>query len=104
WPALRSGMPEAEDPVSVLVIALDDLGTIRETLGHATADGLLAQVADRLRTGLPEVELLARIGGAGELALVPAGDAMVAVGSIFGLLVAPFDVEGLLLEIHATVG
>src|SRR4051794_9142359 len=102
--ALRSRIADAEDPVSVLVIALDDLGTIRETLGHATADRLLGQVAERLRAGLQERDVLARMGGEGELALVPAGDPVIAVGSIFALLVAPFDVQGLLLEIHATVG
>ena len=102
--ALRTRIAEGEDPVTVLVIALDDLGTIRETLGHATADRLLTQVGARLREALPAGDVLARVGGDGELALVPEGDAVTAVGNIFGALVAPFDVEGLLLEIHATIG
>src|SRR3954470_2101683 len=71
--ALRSRIARGEDPVTVLVIALDDLGTIRETLGHATADLLLTQVAGRLRDVLPERDVLARVGGDGELALVPEG-------------------------------
>src|SRR3954463_15943786 len=101
--ALRSRIAEAEPPASLVLVALDELAAIRETVGHATADRLLAQVAARLRAGLAAGDVLARTGGA-KLALLPAGDPAAAVETVFDELLAPFEVDALSLEVHATVG
>src|SRR4051794_388507 len=102
--ALRARIAEADGPISLLVIAPDDLGAIRQTLGRATADRLLTHVATRLRGSLADGDVLARLGADDALALLPKGDGEAAVDRVFAALVSPFDVDGLSLEVHATIG
>ena len=48
--------------VAVLVIQLQRLGWVYDTLGHDTGDALMVQVAARLHQGLREQDTLARLG------------------------------------------
>ncbi|CDF95109.1 MULTISPECIES: EAL domain-containing protein [unclassified Pseudomonas] len=48
---------------SLLNIDLDNFATINESLGHKSGDQLLTQVAQRLRSLLPENDSIARIAG-----------------------------------------
>jgi diguanylate cyclase (GGDEF)-like protein/PAS domain S-box-containing protein len=48
---------------ALLFINLDNFKTINESLGHSAGDRMLIEVAARLRTLLPGVDAIARIGG-----------------------------------------
>jgi diguanylate cyclase (GGDEF)-like protein/PAS domain S-box-containing protein len=49
--------------VAVMYLDLDDFKWINDTLGHASGDALLIQVARRLRSSVRESDTLARLGG-----------------------------------------
>ena len=51
------------DPVTVMFLDLDDFKGINDTLGHAAGDGLLIDVAARIRSHLREQDHAARMGG-----------------------------------------
>ena len=52
----------SRDVVGVLVVQLQRLGWVYDTLGHDAGDDLMAQVAQRLQSGLREQDILARLG------------------------------------------
>jgi len=47
----------------LLLIDLDHFKTVNDSLGHDIGDGLLLEIADRLRQALPDEHRLARLGG-----------------------------------------
>jgi diguanylate cyclase (GGDEF)-like protein len=51
------------DRVTLALLDLDDFKDINDTHGHGTGDGVLQEIADRLRAALPEDALVARLGG-----------------------------------------
>jgi two-component system cell cycle response regulator len=59
-------------PLSVLVADVDDFKEINDTLGHATGDGVLKSVADRLRHEVRAADCVGRLGG-DEFVVVLAG-------------------------------
>jgi diguanylate cyclase (GGDEF)-like protein len=95
-------------PLSLLLVDLDDFKAVNDTLGHAYGDRLLGEVAARMRGALGEDDVLARLGG-DEFAVLPAGpcDAergrAMAVGLV-SMLEEPFEVDGILLDVRASVG
>jgi diguanylate cyclase (GGDEF)-like protein/PAS domain S-box-containing protein len=56
--AKRSGRP-----LSVIFIDLDRFKPINDTLGHTAGDSVLLQVADRLRAGIRDGDMVGRFGG-----------------------------------------
>jgi diguanylate cyclase (GGDEF)-like protein len=93
---------------AVLITNLDNFKEINDTLGHHVGDKLMAAVAKRLAEPLREVDTVARLGG-DEFAILlarvdgPRG-AKEAAERLLANLRRPHLVDGLLLEVSATVG
>ncbi|WP_433305612.1 putative bifunctional diguanylate cyclase/phosphodiesterase [Actinoplanes sp. CA-030573] len=90
----------AAGPVSLLLVDLDHFKTVNDTMGHATGDALLVEVAGRLRSAVRETDLVARLGGDEFAVLVTGGDADGTAERIVAELGRPFP----LLHNDATVG
>ena len=58
-------------PYAVLIVDLDRFKAVNDRFGHAAGDAVLVEVAARLRSGLREQDLLARIGGEEFLIALP---------------------------------
>lgn len=52
----------SREVIGMLVVQLQRLGWVYDTLGHDAGDDLMKQVADRLQDGLREQDILARLG------------------------------------------
>ena len=94
--------------VTLMIVDLDDFKAVNDTLGHAYGDRLLERVGVRLRATLSEHDLIARLGG-DEFAVLPAGPVGASAGRAIAerlvtALEEPFDVDGVLLEVRASVG
>jgi diguanylate cyclase (GGDEF)-like protein len=97
------------DPqLAVMLIDLDRFKEINDTLGHATGDLLLQEVAGRLRRSVADRVTVARLGGDEFALLDPAqtgSDGAVALArSLREELHRPFAYQDLELEVSATIG
>ena len=105
--ALRVAERE-EQTVAVLLMDLDRFKEINDTLGHHHGDIVLQETARRLQATLRETDTIARLGG-DEFAMVlphvpdPAGVLHV-VEKIGAALGVPFIVQGLTLDVRASIG
>jgi diguanylate cyclase (GGDEF)-like protein len=93
---------------AILLIDLDRFKEINDTLGHQSGDRVLEEVAQRLRFALRESDTVARLGG-DEFALLArsAGEPQAATAvaeRLHDALSRPFTIEGLLLEVEASIG
>lgn len=50
-------------PVAVVHVDLDDFKTINDSLGHISGDGVIREIAQRLRTAVRPGDTIARVGG-----------------------------------------
>ena len=98
---------------ALLLIDLDRFKEINDTFGHHCGDLLLTQVGPRLTAALREVDTVARLGGDEFAVLLPdITDVSAAIGvadKLRAALESPFhiegfDVEGLDLDVEASVG
>ncbi len=94
--------------VALLLMDLDRFKEVNDTFGHHFGDGLLKQVAFRLRNQLNEHDTVARLGG-DEFAVVltapPDANAVAATARrILNTLQQPFVVEGQVLEVGGSIG
>ncbi len=95
-------------PLAVLILDLDRFKEINDTLGHNNGDRVIKQVATRLRGAVLESDTIARLGGDEFAILLPgiadAKDATRVARKIQAALQAPFMLEGLKLDVQASVG
>jgi diguanylate cyclase (GGDEF)-like protein/PAS domain S-box-containing protein len=99
---------EQEARLTILFLDLDGFKEVNDSLGHATGDMLLMQVAERLRSCVRPVDTVARLGG-DEFAILLADKSAERDGSIVAERVIeslrpPFRVAGRELYIGASIG
>ena len=97
-----------EAAVAVLLIDLDHFKEVNDTLGHHHGDLLLNEIGPRLAETLRESDTIARLGG-DEFAVVLPSVADPAAGvavarKMLHALERPFDVQGLKLQVGASIG
>ncbi len=101
--AKRSG-----DTAVVMIMDLDHFKEINDTLGHHMGDALLKEVSRRLQRALRDSDTVARLGGDEFGVLLPSvqqpEDAVGVAESLLAHLREPFVLDGMRLEIDASVG
>jgi diguanylate cyclase (GGDEF)-like protein len=92
---------------AVVFLDLDGFKVVNDSLGHATGDGLLREVAQRLRAGLRSGDTVARLGG-DEFAVLLEDVDLASVPDIAHMiqerLAEPYDVDGTTLVVTASAG
>lgn len=94
--------------MAVLCLDLDRFKDVNDTLGHATGDALLEEVAARLKESVREVDLVGRLGG-DEFAIIAEEidtpeDAMRVARRVCNALGAGYQVNGHEVTTSASVG
>ena len=92
---------------ALAVLDLREFKMINSTLGHEVGDRLLALVGTRLRQGLRESDTVSRLGAdlfGLVLRTVEQDTAPVAVDKVLALMLAPFHIDGVPVEIEALIG
>ena len=93
---------------AVLLLDLDRFKEVNDTLGHQVGDHLLRIVGDRINAHAPAGSVVARLGGDEFAVLLPDGAGLTsgldAATRLRHDLAAPYDVEGTLLEVGASIG
>ena len=94
--------------VAVLVLALDHMDDVSNTLGPKAAEELLEQVARRLRTTVPEGAVLARSSSGGFAVAVPGlrspWEASACAEAMLAQFSDPYDVAESAFALRASVG
>lgn len=98
-----------ERPVLVLIVALDRLTEITDTLGYRIGDELLRAAADRVQAAVGERGMAARLAGDAFAVVVDAGevrhvDAVEWAAKLRRVLTATFPLSDVSLSVDAIVG
>jgi diguanylate cyclase (GGDEF)-like protein len=100
--------PGNGNSVSLMIVDLDDFKAVNDTLGHAYGDRLLLAVGRRMGDALRPGDLLARLGGDEFAVLAEAptslDEARALAEGVVAALEDPFDLDGILLDVRASVG
>ncbi len=94
--------------VAMLCFDLDLFKSVNDTLGHPAGDALLCEVAERLTAWVRPSDTVARLGG-DEFAVLQvdidrAEDAGRLAARMLSVLAAPFELEGQIVPISASLG
>ncbi|HEV3087637.1 MAG TPA: EAL domain-containing protein [Candidatus Elarobacter sp.] len=93
---------------AVLFLDLDDFKTVNDEIGHMLADGVLVQVANRLRACVRPEDVVARLGGDEFTILLSeirgAPDALALADRIHAALAASLSVGGRRVSVAASIG
>ncbi len=94
--------------VALAFVDLDNFKVINDSLGHATGDLLLIEIAQRLRSALRGVDTVARYGGDEFVLLMGdqnhAGDTKPLLERIITAIQAPMTLGGHQLQINCSIG
>ena len=105
--AIREGGRENR-LVALMLMDLDRFKEINDTLGHHKGDQVLQQIAARLNEVLRDTDTVARLGGDEFAVLLPnipdPAAALHVADKIQTSLKQPFVVEGLALDVRASIG
>jgi diguanylate cyclase (GGDEF)-like protein len=104
--ALAAASRGVVEPV-VMMLDLDRFKEVNDTFGHRQGDQLLIQVGARLASSLRPGDTVARLGGDEFAILLPDGGQQAAAevaARIVSSLERPFDLEGLVVSIEASIG
>jgi len=97
-----------QHPMALLYIDIDDFKQVNDSLGHATGDRLLQEVARRLQLCVRETDTVARLGGDEFVVLLEdvqtPEDAKTVADKIRDATSHPIDVDGRVLRILASIG
>jgi diguanylate cyclase (GGDEF)-like protein len=97
-----------DEMFAVLCLDLDRFKAINDSLGHASGDAVLTQVAARIQECVRDVDLVARLGG-DEFVIIQSGldhplGAIPLVHRILSAISAPFELNGQRLSIGTSIG
>ena len=105
--ALR-GAERSGTRVGLLLLDLERFKEVNDTFGHHYGDELLRQIGPRLALVLRGVDTIARLGGDEFAVLLPdvhgVEEATNVASNLLAELALPFDVEGVELDVDASVG
>jgi len=94
--------------VAVVLLDLDRFKIINDTLGHATGDAVLCQIADRLQAVVRETDTVARLGGDEFMVLLTevaaAKDLDRVMQKILQIFKEPYQVDNRRLKLTASFG
>ncbi len=96
-----------KEPFVVMLLDLDRLGEINDTLGHEVGDAVLREVADRLRAALCDSCFISHPGGGEFVVLLlssGARRAMEAVRRVQQIFQSPVDIDGVKIDIGISIG
>jgi diguanylate cyclase (GGDEF)-like protein len=96
-----------EDGLALLCLDLDDFKSVNDTMGHATGDGILIAVSERLRGCIRDGDIAARLGG-DEFAIILKTKDIEEVAAVARRLCErvsrPYHFDGRLVEIGVSIG
>jgi diguanylate cyclase (GGDEF)-like protein len=96
-----------EQGMALLSLDLDDFKLVNDTMGHATGDGVLIAVAERIRGCIRDIDTAARLGG-DEFAIILSTADIDEIAGVARRLVdrisRPFHFDGRLVEIGISIG
>jgi diguanylate cyclase (GGDEF)-like protein len=96
------------DEVAVLLLDLDGFKQINDTLGHGAGDGVLIEVARRLRASLEDGFALARLGNDEYAILQPHAEgqagALETAARVRSTMEEPVALDGVAVNVEASIG
>ncbi len=100
---------EAQEPMAVLFVDLDNFKEVNDSFGHIVGDELLQAVATRLGSAVRNVDTLGRIGGDEFVVLVAgssltSGPEVVAHHVLDVIRATPFHLDGRSVTVTASIG
>jgi diguanylate cyclase (GGDEF)-like protein/PAS domain S-box-containing protein len=105
---LLAGARRGGSGAALLFIDLDRFKPINDTYGHEAGDGVLREVARRLRECVRSEDVLGRLGGDEFVAMIShmhsEADAMKAASHVLRTLGQPYAVRDLTLEVSPSIG
>jgi diguanylate cyclase (GGDEF)-like protein len=93
--------------LAVLLVDLDDFKVVNDTLGHASGDVVLVEVAERLATLVAGDGMAARLGGDEFVLLAPSPSPVISrllAYDVRRTVARPIDIDGRFVTVHASVG
>jgi len=98
----------AAAPAALFMLDLDGFKDVNDTLGHATGDAVLTILGQRLRSALPEQNLIARIGGDEFAVVVPSYRDVAELHALADIVLdrvrAPVKTAANTIELGASIG